>query len=309
MQSTGAWLEQTLSTYSPNAWKIAASFLIVLLLWLIYQVALRVVNKRLDDALQLYRWRKSISLLVIGAGAFILGWMWLPVLQSWATFLGLVSAGIVIALQGPITDLAGWLFIIFRRPFEAGDRIELGEHRGDVIDIRLFQFTLLEIGNWVEADQSTGRILHIPNGHVFTQALANYSRGFMYIWNEIPVLVTFESNWEKAKAILLNIGKKHAEHLSAAAQKEVRRAARRFMIYYPTLTPTVYTSVEDSGVRLGSEQAIWEHILRAFDEHPDLEFAYPSQRIFARWFEHENPPTKEETGSLPYERKQESAEK
>jgi small-conductance mechanosensitive channel len=143
----------------------------------------------------------------------------------------------------------------------------------------------------------------------------------MYIWNEIPVLVTFESNWEKTKAILLDIGKELAEHLSAAAEKEVRRAARRFMIYYPTLTPTVYTSVMDSGVRLtirylceprrrrGSEQAIWEHILRAFDEHPDLEFAYPSQRIFARWFEHENPPTKEETGSLPYERKQESAEK
>ena len=273
MQSTAEWLEQSFLLYSPNAWKVAASFLIVLLLWLLYHLVLRVVNMRLDDARQLYRWRKSTSLLAIGAGAFILSWIWLPVLQSWATFLGLVSAGIVIALQGPITDLAGWLFILFRRPFEAGDRIEIGEHRGDVIDVRLFQFTLLEIGNWVEADQSTGRILHIPNGHIFTHVLANYSRGFTYIWNEIPVLVTFESNWEKAKAILLDIGKKDAEHLSVAAEKEVRRAARRFMIYYPTLTPTVYTSVVDSGIRLtirylceprrrrGSEQAIWEHIL------------------------------------------------
>ena len=67
---------------------------------------------------------------------------------------------------------------------------------------RIFMFTLMEIGNWVDADQSTGRVIHIPNGKVFKEVLANYSKGFQYIWNEIPVLVTFESNWKKAKEIL-----------------------------------------------------------------------------------------------------------
>jgi small-conductance mechanosensitive channel len=289
----------------PNAWKLVISLFVILLLWLLSQLALRVINLRMDDARELYRWRKRFSLTAVFMSVAIFAWIWLPVLQSWATFLGLVSAGIALALQAPITNLAAWLFILWRRPFEAGDRIELGQHRGDVIDIRMFQFTLLEIGNWVEADQSTGRVLHVPNGQVFSHALANYSRGFQYIWNEIPVLVTFESDWEKAKEILHEIGRAHAEHLSTVAEKEVLRAARRFMIYYPTLTPTVYTSVEDSGVKLtirylceprrrrGSEQAIWEDILRVFDQHADLEFAYPSQRIFARWIENEAPSAKD----------------
>ena len=67
----------------------------------------------------------------------------------------------------------------------------------------------MEIGNWVDADQSTGRILHIPNGMIFTSGVANYTHGPDYIWNEIPVLITFESDWEKAKGLLQEIADAH----------------------------------------------------------------------------------------------------
>lgn len=191
-----------------------------------------------------------------------------------ATFLGLASAGLAIALRDPVINLAGWAFILWRRPFDVGDRIQIGEHAGDVIDVRIFQFTLMEIGNWVAADQSTGRIIHVPNGRIFSEVLANYSKGFQYIWNEIPVLVTFESDWEKAKALLQEIADRHAAHLSQSAEERVRRAASRFMIKYSQLTPTVYTQVEASGVlltirylceprwRRSSAHAIWEDVLR-----------------------------------------------
>jgi small-conductance mechanosensitive channel len=202
----------------------------------------------------------------------------------------LVSAGIAIALRDPLVNLAAWVFIVWRRPFTVGDRIEIGSNRGDVIDLRIFQFTLMEIGNWVDADQSTGRIIRIPNGKVFTEMLANYSKGFKYIWNEIPVLVTFESNWRKGKEILSEIGTRHAEHLTEKAAKRVKEASAQMMVFYATLTPAVYTSVKDSGVMLtirylckprerrGTEQAIWEDILTAFAQRDDIDFAYPTQR-------------------------------
>ena len=60
-------------------------------------------------------------------------------------------------------------------------------------------FSLMEIGNWVDAEQSTGRVIHVPNGKIFSEPLANYTDGFQYIWNEIPVLVTFESDWKKSQ--------------------------------------------------------------------------------------------------------------
>jgi small-conductance mechanosensitive channel len=97
-----------------------------------------------------------------------------------------------------LANLAGWVFIVWRHPFRVGDRVQIGEHAGDVVDLRIFQFSLMEIRNWVEADQSTGKIIHIPNGIIFTSPLANYTHGFNYLWNEIPITITFESDWEKA---------------------------------------------------------------------------------------------------------------
>jgi small-conductance mechanosensitive channel len=272
--------------------KLLTSAIIILLLWLTQVVVIWLINRRIEPVQLRYRWRKTVTYVAMTLGILLVGWLWLPGLQSMITFLGLLSAGLAIALQRPITDLAGWIFIIWRRPFQVGDRIQIGPHAGDVIDTRIFQFTLLEIGNWVAADQSTGRILHIPNGKVFSEVLANYSKGFEYIWHEIPVLITFESDWEKAKALLQDIANRHAAHLSEDAQERVRQAARRFMIMYSKLTPVVYTRVEASGVlltlrylcdprnRRASEQAIWEDILYAFAAEPKIEFAYPTQRFY-----------------------------
>jgi small-conductance mechanosensitive channel len=197
-------------------------------------------------------------------------------------------------MREPLTNLAGWAFILWRRPFAIGDRIEVGAYAGDVVDIRLFQFTLLEIGNWVEADQSTGRAIHVPNGVVFGTPLVNYQRGLGYIWNELVVHVTFESDWQTAKAMLQEIADRHAAHLSEDARARVRQAARRYLILYAHLEPTVYTRVERDGVRLtvrylceprrrrGSEAAIWEDVLAAFAASPAVEFAYPTQRFYDR---------------------------
>jgi small-conductance mechanosensitive channel len=255
-------------------------------------IALRTAERRIHDTKALYQWRKTITYVTAILAFLVVGSIWFQGFASLSTFLGLLSAGLAVALQDPIVNLAGWLFIIVRRPFVVGDRIQIGEHLGDVIDVRIFQFSLMEVGNWVDADQSTGRVIHIPNGKVFRETQANYSTGFQYIWNEIPVLVTFESNWKKAKEILAEIAQRHAAHLSKAAETKLREAAKKFMILYTHLTPVVYTKVADSGVlmtirylceprkRRGTEQEIWEDILVEFAQHDDIDFAYPTQRYY-----------------------------
>ncbi|NIR50838.1 mechanosensitive ion channel family protein [candidate division KSB1 bacterium] len=286
------WLRNLLGFSHEFQTKLVASFLAIFFLWLIRAVILIIVARRVKKVGVQYRWRKTSTYVAFGLAVFIIGRIWYEGFQSLSTYLGLLSAGLAIALQVPLVNLAGWAFILWRRPFAVGDRIQIGNYRGDVIDQRIFMFTLMEIGNWVDADQSTGRVIHIPNGKVFSDVLANYSKGFQYIWNEIPVLITFESNWEKAKKVLLRIGTKHGEHLTKRAEKKVRQAARKVMIFFTKLTPTVYTTVKDSGVlltirylceprrRRTSEQEIWEDILRAFAECDDIDFAYPSQRFY-----------------------------
>jgi small-conductance mechanosensitive channel len=181
-----------------------------------------------------------------------------------------------------------------RSPFAIGDRIQIGDHAGDVVDVRVFQFTLLEILNWVNADQSTGRVIHVPNGQLFSEPLVNYSRGIGYIWNEVPVRVTYESDWQKAKTLLLDIAGRHDAQLGPEEQQKLRETPRPYVILYSVLTPTVYTRVEAYSVvltirylceprkRRASEHAIWEDILKEFSRQANIEFAYPTTRFYQR---------------------------
>lgn len=244
------WLQNILGLSHSFQSKLFSTLITIALLWFIRRFVLKIIYKRHEDARIHYQWRKSSVYVAFGVGVFLIGRMWFEGFQSISTYLGFLSAGLAIALQDPLANLAGWIFIMWRRPFAVGDRVQIAETRGDVIDQRIFMFTVMEIGNWVDAEQSTGRVIHIPNGKVFRDVLANYSRGFQYIWDEVPVLVTFESDWKKAKKILMRIGNKHAEHLSKSAEQKVKRAAKKYMIFVNKLTPIVYTTVKDSGVML-----------------------------------------------------------
>ena len=287
-----AAIQRNLQIDADTQEKLLVTIAILLVLWLTRLLVLFIVHRRSDDVRIRYRWKKTSQYVAVTVAFVVVGMIWIQGFRSLATYLGLLSAGLAIALRELVANLVGWAFILWRRPFEVGDRIQIGETAGDVIDLRIFQFTLLEIGNWVDADQSTGRVIHVNNGKVFTESVANFSKGFEHIWNEIAVLVTFESNWQKAKEILASIANRHDEEFSAAAEEKLREAARRFMIFYSTLTPTVYTSVKDCGVMLtirylcnprrrrSSEQSMWEDILHAFADNDDIDFAYPTQRFY-----------------------------
>ena len=194
-------------------------------------------------------------------------------------------------MQEVILSIAGWILILIRRPFEVGDRIEFGGINGDVIDIRIFQTSLLEIGNWVEADQSTGRIVNIPNSSIFKQENYNYSRGFEFIWNEIKILVTFESDWKRAKEIILSHAEKEAEGMEEVVQKKIKAMTKQYMIYFKKLTPIVYVDIKDSGVELtlryltdarkrrSTQDVLCQAILDDFEKEEKVNFAYPTYRI------------------------------
>ena len=175
MTQFGEWLQRTIGLSAATATKLEATLLVLVALWLVQRITLAIVWRRTHDGRLRYRWQKATAYITTPIALLIVGRIWFAGFQSIATFLGLVSAGIAIALKDILVNLAGWVFIIWRRPFALGDRIQIGQHAGDVIDVRLFQFTLNEIGNWVQADQSTGRIIHIPNGKVLTEVIANYS--------------------------------------------------------------------------------------------------------------------------------------
>ncbi|MCX2740297.1 mechanosensitive ion channel family protein [Pontibacter anaerobius] len=292
MRNITYWLSAQTGLTPEFFGKLLYSLAVVGVLWLLGLFMQRFIHRQEADLRKKYQWRKITNYTVTVLGIILLSYIWFDGFRSIATFLGLLSAGLVLALREPVLNMAGWVFIIWKRPFHIGDRIQVGDHIGDVIDIRLFQFSLNEIQGWVKADQATGRVVNIPNLKVFTEPQSNYNYGFPFIWEEVPVRITFESNWQKAKSILWEVMHEHAEQLTEAAREQVRRQSQQHLIFYEDLEPHLYTAVRENGIELTmryvcslmrrrqSVHLIWEDVLTKFLDAPDIRFAYPTSRFY-----------------------------
>jgi len=275
-----------------SASRIIASAITVVAVLVVRWVLLWIVGRRTQDSGMQYRWRKWSAYVAAFAGIIVLGRIWFSGVQSLVTYLGLVSAGVAIALREPIANVFGWIFLSSRRSFVVGDRIPVADFTGDVIDISVSTFSLLEVAGLQTGEQASGRIIHVPNGVILSQPVANYTQGFNYIWNEIPITVTFESDWERAKTLLQSITSDVATDAAAEAEKWISRAGRYFFMKRDAVSPTVYSRIVGDGIELtlrymcepqrrrSTTQEICERVLRAFAAEDGIDFAYKTTRIF-----------------------------
>jgi small-conductance mechanosensitive channel len=153
--------------------------------------------------------------------------------------LGVVGAGAAVALQDLLASMAGAFAISFSRLFVVGDRIQVGETRGDVIDIGLLRTTLMETGNWVSRDMYNGRIVHIPNSTVLKGTIFNYSQGFRFIWDEIKVVFTTTSDCQLAREMLLRVAGEAIGEYVTEAQLSWKTITDNYRSANPSLEPTV----------------------------------------------------------------------
>lgn len=276
----------------PLMMKLYKSLFTLGIIYLLLVLVRRFINSLKIDIMQRHAYRKRATYTATLIYFIALVPVWAGSTQQWTTVLSALGAGIALALHEVLLNLAGWVYVLARRPYKTGDRIELGDVAGDVIDIRLFQATLLEIGNWVDGDQSTGRIVHVPHGNVFRKPLYNYTKGFEYLWNEFSVEVTFESDWQAAEAILLEAGQAESQEIQEKVQRQIHKMARDYLIYYRTFTPIVYTKIEASGVKLtlrylveaknrrGTTDRLSRQVLTAFAQAQGIDLAYPTYRVY-----------------------------
>ncbi|MEY2410364.1 MAG: hypothetical protein QOF48_3034 [Verrucomicrobiota bacterium] len=135
--------------------------------------------------------------------------------------LGLISLILGFALQTPISSFIGWIYILTRAPYRVGDRIQIGDIRGDVIDVSYLDTTLWEIGGrHLSTDHPSGRLIKFPNSNVFSTAVINYSWPlFPYIWDEIAFSIAYESDLEFVSATMQSIAE---EELGESMMEKVK---------------------------------------------------------------------------------------
>jgi len=272
--------------------RLFTSIVLLFALALIRVLLLRIVTRRVGNSLILNDWRKAVNCGIVFMAITLMSYTWFADFESLSLFVGLTLAALIITLKELILNIAGWLTIIARKPFEVGHRIQVGTTAGDVVELGLLEFSVMEISSWSGSDQTTGRVLHIPNSKIFSETLANFSKGLDFIWDEITLVITFESNWAKAKEILKNIARQNAQDMLKTAQAHDKDPSKQVNISYDSSRLEIFTAVKQSGIELSLrfvcqlrekrlvENDLWEDILTAFALCEDIEFAYPTQRLY-----------------------------
>jgi len=210
---------------------------------LIIHAAFRVLEKTLPRRFGRADARYKVRKLIVFSGYFstllFLAVLFEDRLGRLSFAIGVVGAGVAVALQDVVASIAGAFSIGFSKLYTVGDRVQIGDTRGDVIDIGLLRTTLMETGNWVSRDLYNGRIARIPNSIVLRGSVFNYSQGFRFVWDEINVLFKITSDCQLAKAMLLRSANEAIGEYLIEAQRSWKVMSDNYQSANPPLEPTV----------------------------------------------------------------------
>jgi len=118
-------------------------------------------------------------------------------LSTLATFAGLLTAGIAVALQNVILSVAGYFFLIGRYGVRVGDRVQVAGVTGDVIDIGMVRLHIMEVSSGGTDARATGRIVVFSNAVVFqaNSGLFKQIPGTNFVWHDISLTLAADSNY------------------------------------------------------------------------------------------------------------------
>ena len=283
LQDTVSFLSDSVPNLGP---RVIFSVLLIFSVLGCRLFVLRFMLQTVNSQTRRIKWKRNSAYASLGIILITLFPVWLPSIQSIAAFLGLFGAGILIVLKEVILNISGWFYITIRKPFDIGDRVSVGDVGGDVIDIRLMEFALIEVKTREEGGQSTGRILHLPNALVFTTPVANSSKEFSFYWNEIKIPITTKSNWKRAIDIVEATTKDVIETVSKNDTR-IRRAEREYDIRYHKITPKIFVEfnhgciiltlrhlTEPRNIRAVRDR-FWREFLSRLERERKIELSHP----------------------------------
>jgi small-conductance mechanosensitive channel len=236
--------------YSAIVLKLLSSFVVLGLTLIVNRAIGKLLMMRIKDRNQAHTLRMLIrNTIFVLASAVVLS-IWLGFGSSFTVAMGILGAGIAFASQEVIGSFAGYLNIITGSLFRIGDRVQIGNVMGDVLDISTLRTTVMEIGEWVKADQYTGRIVSVANRYVFSDPVFNYTRHWAYLWDEIMIPITYESDWRRAGEIMLEHGREYSSHLEAEAQSQLGAMTERYPLQNTPVEPTLYVVMTDNWIEM-----------------------------------------------------------
>lgn len=206
------------------------------------------LERTIKDNTMRYRARKIIR-LVSYVLVFLVIISYVTQVQYFSIAIGLFSAGLAFALQEVILSIAGWISIFSSELYKPGDRIEINNVKGDVIDISILRTTLMEIGEWVNSDNYNGRIVQVSNSQVFKGFIRNYSTDFPFLWDEITLPIRYGSDIQYTAKTISETAESVLNEYAEYASQHWKKMVKKYLIENANVHPTLTLHPNDNWVQ------------------------------------------------------------
>lgn len=241
-----------------NFFNIKSDYIILiiytLIIYIIYKLSIKVfayitTKMNLDERV-IYTVNQRNKTLLSILLFLVIVYIWHEQLKGIITLISFISAAITLAARDIIFNYFCGLFIKIKKPIKVEDRIKVNDILGDVISINALNTEILEVNT--DNNQSTGIIINVPNSVIFNNATKNYNSVFKYIWDELEIKVSIDTDISKAKDIIFDILKSEEtiKDIPKKMKRELAKNSADYHIYYNNLTPIIYTKIVDDGIVL-----------------------------------------------------------
>lgn len=210
----------------------------------------RRIASKIRDGKTRFEFSRIVSIIYVVLLLLVSIRVWVEDAQVLLVSYGLIAAGVTVALQDFFKNLMGGLIIFTTGTYRVGDRIEINSKLGDIIDIGILNTTLFELKEWVNADQPTGRISTIPNSVVLDSVINNYSKDNPFIWDEIVLPITYDSDWKGAHERIMSIVRRETTDMTLAAQEQISELSKKYYLSEYTQVPAIYLKMTDNWIDL-----------------------------------------------------------
>ena len=177
----------------------------LIIVFVVLFFAKKAIGKHVEDQSKKYKAKKVTNIFAYVLVLFVAMFVYSDKLGNVGVAMGLAGAGIAFALSEVITSFAGWISIMFTNQVKVGQRVKIGDLKGDIIDIQVLKTTIMEVGDWVNGDLYNGRITTISNSFVFKQPIQNYSADYPFLWDEIKIPLRTNSDFKLAKQLFTEV--------------------------------------------------------------------------------------------------------
>ena len=234
--------------YLPFIKKLSLSLFLISIIFLLSKLIERLINSQNHIEGDRYNLLRIVRFLAIVFSLIVAASFLFQNLYAAAVSFGLISLVLGFALQAPIASFIAWIYLVFRRSYLVGDRIQIKGFRGDVVEINYLDTSILECsGDYLGNDRRSGRTIRFPNSLILREEIINYSGPQIpFIWNETAIQIAFTSDLQFLEGVLLEAAhqdfkaqypqydmKKHVQWEPAVYFRNNARAWMEAVISYP----------------------------------------------------------------------------